>query len=278
MKYTIINQNKNNTKFNCTRKQKIKGGDIKYILSEINHSWNQSYNKMFPQDKRDPYNGEFVVHKEFKVESPVQAEIYGYVIQKVQKSTNAYTIIDDNKEEIIDIEKFTDGNVKYMNDTYYELFFIINGESTDGDNFQNGAILEYTYDHNNNSFRPDDKTNTEGGIIIKGTSWFISADKNEVIDNYNYYINGNINGKMNVNNINNTNNNGNKKILGINWSLDNNTPANGLPYSPRISSKANIAKRESNILEHNVKVTWDTTKKKRGKSYSETSSIINKLA
>jgi hypothetical protein len=70
----------------------------------------------------------------------------------------------------------------------------------------------------------------------------------------------------------------NIKILGVNWSLDSNTPANGLPYSPRIISRANIAKRESNILEHNVRVTWDTTKKKKGKSYSETTSIINKLA
>ena len=80
---------------------------------------------------------------------------------------------------------------------------------------------------------------------------------------------------MNLNNISNT-----IEILGTNWILDKNTPANGLPYiNTHISIKAQKNSRNSNILEHNVEVKWDTTKgRNKGKAKSETESIITKIA
>jgi hypothetical protein len=260
-------------KLHKTYKQyQYSGGNNKYILQEINHLYNDDYNKVFPNDSRDSINGEFVVHKEFKVILNNKSNnIYGYVIQKVEKQTNAYTIIDGVETKIKNISKFTSEYVNYMNESYYELFFIINGESTHGDNFQNGAILEYTYNKTNNSYGPDDKTNTKGIIKIKGTSWFIKSDKKDVISNYNL-----INDKININN-----NNSNKtiSILGINWSLKSDTPANGLPYLDiSKSSKINMIPRNSNLLIHNVTVNWDTTHKINNKSSPYTTSEFEKIA
>lgn len=259
-----IKYRKNNRTF---KKYYHSGGDIKYILDEINHVYNKSYNKAFPYDTRDYINGEFVVHKEFKVKSkcnPKSKNVSGYVIQKVEKKTVAYTIKDGIETLIPDISKFTSDYVKYMNDSYYELFFIINGESTDGDNFQNGAILEYTYDELNNSYGPDDRTDTKGTIKIKGTSWFIEAKKDDVYNNYNL---------VSENNIKTIN------ILGLEWSLNKDTPANGLPYiSISESAKINNIPKSSNILEHNVEVKWDTTKKIKNESESFTKSEFKKIA
>lgn len=271
-----ITSNKRKYKKNIknTIKRKI-GGDIIYELLAIEHYTNQTYNKKFPKDKRQFLNGEFIDHKAFKVVPYLSSNIFGYIIQKVEKTTDAFTIINGITHRIENIEEFTSGYVKYMNDSYYELFFILDGESTDADNFQNGAILEYTYNSNNNSFGPDDNTDTKGLIKVKGTSWFIKADKDEVIENYNIYNTNN--NKMNLNN-NNTNNT--VEILGTKWILDKNTPANGLPYiNTHISIKAQKNSRNSNILEHNVEVKWDTTKARiKGKAKSETESIITKIA
>ena len=261
-----IKYRKNNRTF---KKYYHSGGNIKYTLEEINHVYNKSYNKAFPHDARDYINGEFVVHKEFKVKSksnPNNTEVFGYVIQKVEKKTVAYTIKDGIETLIPDISEFTSGYVKYMNDSYYELFFIIDGESIDGDNFQNGAILEYTYNESNNSYGPDDRTDTKGTIEIKGTSWFVEANKNDVTNNYNLVSN-----KMNIENDIET-----ITILGLEWSLNKDTPANGLPYIKTIKpSKISIIPQNSNKLEHNVIVNWDTSK---NKSSSITKSKFKKIA
>lgn len=258
------------SKLQLTRKKKIKyiGGDNEYFLQAINVYLNEEYNKHFPNDECYPVNGEFVVHKEFQVKlnsQPRKKQIFGYVIQKVEKHTSAYTIIDGKSKKINDIEKFTRNQVKYMNDSYYELFFIYEGKSTNGDNFQNGAILEYTSASNNSSnIGPDDKTKTKGTINVKGVSVFIPAEKDE-INIIISSINSNKN-KMNISNNSNNNDTNTDKfinILGINWSLDSNTPANGLPYI-KIINRTELNKIhnlvKSNILIHTVHVTWDSSK------------------
>lgn len=243
------------------------GGTKNYTLNIINHYYNDTYNKHFPDDRRDAVNGEFVVHKEFQVKlntSPRKKKIFGYIIQKVEKNTEAYTNKNSIKNSIKNISKFTSDYVRYMNDSYYELFFVIDGESTSGDNFQNGAILEYTFNNSNGSYGPDDRTNTSGAIDIKGTSWFIPSTENEVKNN-NYMVNSA------------TNNNSNKsiEILGIIWSLSQNTPANGLPFIS-IKNGKNVEKlqSDSNIVLHIVEVKWNTLEKINGISESFTKSIF----
>jgi hypothetical protein len=262
------------SKFNKTikRKRKIIGGSIDYILEDIYHYCNEDYNEQFPDDKRDPVNGEFVVHKEFKIKSknnPRKRKIFGYVIQKVEKTTDAYIIKDNKENKIANISKFTNNFVNYMNDSYYELFFIIDGLSSYGDNFQNGAILEYTYDNSNGTYGPDDRTDTKGIITVKGTSSFILANEKEVKSNQNI-----VNSEMNINNVENSIN-----ILGINWLLDKKSPANGLPFILIEEGKEiQTLKRDSNVLEHIVEVKWDTTKKIDGISESFTKSTFKQIA
>lgn len=248
-----------------TRRRRYLGGNVDYILKEINHLKNKEYANTFADESLNAVNGEFVVHKEFQVKLRSNLrirKIYGYVIQKVEKKTDAYTIIDGIETKIDDITEFTSGYVKYMNESYYELFFIVEGKSIDGDNFQNGAILEYT-EGEDSTMGPDDRTNTKGIITVKGSSWFIKSTENEVMDNIREAYN---NSRMNVNNSDNS-----IDILGINWSLSNNTPANGLPYMS-IDGK-NIIERlplDSNILVHNVEVKWNTTIKENDVSKSIT--------
>lgn len=242
---------------------------VKYTLDHIEHSTKHISN---------PAHGEFVVHKAFQVTSSKKLPVYGYVIQQVQKVTEAYTIENtiENKntsekiEPIKNISKFTSGYVEYMNDSYYELFFIVKGQSIDGDNFQNGAILKYTADPMDpTNVGPDDVIPTKGTIKVTGTSWFIPATKSD-IESLLESIKSNVNSKRR-----------NKKntihILGLEWSLNPNTPANGLPYIEwERSAEVTALRRASNILEHNVEVKWDSTKstgKTKGKSIIKSSFI-----
>ncbi len=242
---------------------------VKYTLDHIDHSTKHISN---------PAHGEFVVHKAFQVTSSKKIPVYGYVIQQVQKVTEAYTIENtiENKntsekiEPIKNISKFTSGYVEYMNDSYYELFFIVKGQSTDGDNFQNGAILKYTADPMDpTNVGPDDVIPTKGTIKVTGTSFFIPAPREEV-ETLLHTIED-MHSKMNINNHTNKRNKKNTiNILGLEWSLNPNTPANGLPYIEwKRSAEVTALRRASNILEHNVEVKWDSTKsigKTKGKS------------
>ncbi len=240
---------------------------VKYTLDHIDHSTKYISN---------PAHGEFIVHKAFQVTPSKESKVYGYVIQLVQKVTEAYTIENKNTpKKIENVSTFTDGYVDYMNDSYCELFFIVEGQSTDGDNFQNGAILKYTAHPNDPSdVGPDDKIPTKGTIKVTGTSWFIPATQEEV-ETLIQTIEA-IHSKMNINN-NRNKKNSNINILGLEWSLNPNTPANGLPYIEwERSAEVTALRRASNILEHNVEVKWDSTKstgKTKGKSIIKSSFI-----
>jgi hypothetical protein len=197
--------------------------------------------------------GDFVVHKKFKVTSKYSKSIYGYVIQKIEKTTD---VQDNTNRKITNIEAFTSDQVKYMNDSYYELFIIENGISIDGDNFQNGALLEYEYDSSEKKWYALDDTPTKGNIIQKGTSWFISDTEENVRRKKEEYE-----ASVERRDI---------SILGTEWLIDPNTPANGLPILPPISLVKMLEDypKESNILEHTVTIEWNCCEKENTSNIS----------
>lgn len=217
--------------------------------------------------------GEFSVYKEFAIKHPKNKKdnIYGYLIQKVSKTTKAI-YFEDNKEKIMnttdDIMKFTSNQVKYSTKTYYELFFIINGVSTYGDTFQNGAILHYNIEDKNDIYA-DDEVPTAGIINMIGESFFIEDTEENVIKHSKEE---------------------NPTILNVNWDTDETLPSNGLPYSEELPKDFD-KKRNSNILIHSVNIKWDGIKDKeltifnksnnknktRNKNNNDISNIFKKL-
>ena len=187
--------------------------------------------------------GEFSVYKEFNVYNSKNKRegVFGYVVQKVDKNTNII-YLEDNKIKKIntteDIMKFTSNQVNYSNTSYYEIFFIINGISTVGDIFQNGAILHYNIE-NTNDIYADDEVPTAGTIVISGESFFIKDSKENVIKNSKKK---------------------NPKIYNMIWDTDDDLPSNGLPYSLTLPEDI-INNIESNIIIHKVSVKWDGIRK-----------------
>lgn len=177
--------------------------------------------------------GDFVVYKDFTVKHDTlrASDIHGYVIQKITKTSKVYAKDFSNNIELVsNINSFTDNYVKYMNDSYYEVFYILNGMSIDGDQFQNGPILHYIDGY------PDDEFPTAGIIHMSGSSVFI-PDTKEAIEKC----------------INSTSKN--ITILGLKWSTSENTPANGLPYRKDLPDISIYFK--SNIVHHIVEAYWN---------------------
>lgn len=197
--------------------------------------------------------GEYVVHKKFTVENITnnrnnrQAGVNGFVVQVVDKRTNAYALCNDNKiRQINNIEEFTSDRVKYMNESYIELFPIIDGNCDYGDNFQNGAILTYYKD--GRKFYTDDNPPTSGNIEQIGRIFFIPiTDIAHITD-----VNANIDRKSR------------KKydyitIFGLQWNISTLTPANGLPYIPydEVILTGLYHLSQSRVLRHNVSASWN---------------------
>jgi hypothetical protein len=187
--------------------------------------------------------GEFSVYKEFSIKHPVikKEDIYGYIIQKVNKNTKVIYFKDD-EEKIMnttdDIMKFTSNQVNYSTKTYYELFFIIKGISTYADVFQNGPILHYNIEDKNDIYA-DDEVPTAGIISMIGESFFIEDIEDNVIKNSKKE---------------------NPTILNIKWDTSENLPSNGLPYTEELPN--DFHKKNSNILIHDVNVKWNGIKHK----------------
>jgi hypothetical protein len=190
--------------------------------------------------------GEYTVHKEFIVKkNNRKKDINGFIVQVITKSTEAYVLCGDgNIKKINDISQFTSNRVKYMNDSYIELFPIINGESMYGDNFQNGGILRYEKEGRN--YYTNNNPPTFGIIQQTGENFFIPVDDIKLIN-------------LVLEKINSKNKNPDLNIFGIIWSFSNNTPANGLPYIPYNIQIINYLKslKESNIIKHNVISEWN---------------------
>jgi hypothetical protein len=172
--------------------------------------------------------------------------IHGYIIQKVTKRTNAQVLCGNGIiKNIKDIAAFTNENVKYMNEDYYELFPILNGKSCSGDSFQNGEILQY-FEFNDGIMEGDNNPPTRGIIEQTGRFCFIaepfSSVKNVVeIMNRNRKI---ITDKY-------------IDIFGIKWNINTLLPANGLPYNNTVLPESMFMISDSNTMQHIVNVEWN---------------------
>jgi len=198
--------------------------------------------------------GEFTVHKEFTVESMKNTNnsnkkkaANGFVVQVITKNTNANVLCDKGViKRIEDIAKFTNTKVKYMNDSYIELFPIINGECEYGDNFQNGGVLRYYKSKNN--YYTNDNPPTFGFIEQVGAIFFIPVEDKEFINTV-------------INALGKHTSTSYKPmtIFGLEWNVSNQTPANGLPYIPYSLDTIHylLSMKNSNVIRHTVKAMWN---------------------
>ena len=189
-------------------------------------------------------NGNFSVKKEYTVlrHIPNKTRIYGIIIQCVTK-TSTVTGSDGKVYNTTDeIKTFTDNNVYFSNDVYFEIFplstlkrdiFKDKAVSKYADDFSNNSLVKYTSTSSPHTYNRSDRQykryKTKGEITVKGENCFISKN------NPNY-----------------------STILGMPWTTKD-SPANGLqflPYSPELYTLFFSTFAESNILVHYVTVNW----------------------
>lgn len=191
-------------------------------------------------------NGNFSVTKEYKVDchTPIKQAIKGIIIQYVKKTSKVTEANGRVHNTTEDINNLTSGNVKYSNDAYFEIFDLEQANnsknkkktaySKNADAFQNNALVQYEnylypYTYDDITDPEYEIYKTKGEINVVGENCFISED------NPNY-----------------------AEIIGLTWTDDPDTPANGLLYIPYNSDVYNLifSSTNSNILVHNVNVTW----------------------
>ena len=115
--------------------------------------------------------GEFRHTIDFNITGPDPKK--GVIVQKIEKKTTAVVYSEDGEAIVLPgdstIIDYTDGNVKFMNESYLELFWVgENGSLGYGDQFGNGAIAKYTENpSNDNQIEPeiDDKKDVCTGKI-----------------------------------------------------------------------------------------------------------------
>ena len=194
--------------------------------------------------------GAFKVKKGFNVIHPEidKDDISGYIIQHVEKQCKASVLTSDGLRRIKNIDSFTSGNVLHTNESYYELFPVLMGESQYNDRFQNGAILHYEKDDANTEWFANNNPPTIGMIIQQGTCFFIPCPEddvtkiNKVIEKY----------ERNKKSIT-------RKILDTIWTIDDDNAANGLFYVEAADTLEE--KRESPYVIHTVTAKWDFREK-----------------
>jgi len=195
--------------------------------------------------------GDYVVHKEFVVENTKKNRnktvgVNGFIVQVIEKHTKAYALCGDGYiKEIKNIDEFTSNQVKFMNDSYIELFPIIDGECEYGDNFQNGGVLQY--EKYRGKFYPNNNPPTIGKIEQSGLCFFIPVDNKDFVKPVLKKIKSVKNKNLPLN------------ILGMDWNFLNNTPANGLPFREYNMYDINnlLIYKNSNYIQHNVLAEWN---------------------
>ena len=170
-----------------------------------------------------------------------QQGVHGYIIQHVDKKTHAAILTDTGVKRIHDIEQFTNDRVKYMNDSYYEVFPVINGEALDGDDFRNGAILRYVRD--GKKYFADNNPPTAGTIDIIGNLFFIPDTE--------------INVKKTITTLSKKRLPATIKLFNVDWETRKDTPANGLLFSSNNVSYNIMPLSKSEPLIHKVSVWWN---------------------
>ena len=204
--------------------------------------------------------GDFRSTIDFTVKSENGEPPTGIIVQRIEKSTNV-NIYNDNgggEETTLqttqDIYDYTDGNVPFMNDNYLEIFNVVNGEVTYGDQFGNGPICKY--DEHDVPIVDDELDMSTGEIQQTGKCVFI----------------------LNTNPIHD-------QILKSMLPGDVNSAANGLLYLP-ISSSTDadalwqhiLDYKNSEIYNHMVKLNWEylnIIRQNRSKLYIDNFQVIN---
>jgi hypothetical protein len=189
--------------------------------------------------------GEFGVKKTYKVSSE-ETPANGYIIQEVKKDTTAISegkVVNTN----YGISDLTSGNVMFAKGTYYEVFPIVKGttcynEVCIDDEFQNGAILRYTYE--DKEWGADDEPPTTGTIVMEGRNVFVPTSEEHAIA---------LHTKIQEDK------GGSIDLGGVRWNLSSRTPANGLPFARATSFPLfdSFIKGKPVVL-HKVTVTWDS--------------------
>lgn len=193
-----------------------------------------------------PFNdnwGEFAVRKTYRVSAGGTPKgVFGYVIQKVEKVTR-FEAAGRTYTTSAEVSEFTSNNVNYATESYYEVFPILNGTTCLGrpmrdrgncidDQFQNGALLRYEEDDGEQI--PDDEPPTTGTIRMVGTNVFVPTTGDVAKSIYDAIMNREA-----------------SIVVGdIEWSLAENTPANGLPYREDFELPS-----QEHVI-HTVDVAW----------------------
>jgi hypothetical protein len=155
-------------------------------------------------------------------------------------SANAVSTI----KKIENIDDFTSNKVKYMNGAYYELFPVLDGKATENDSFANGAVLRYEKDKR--TWYANNNPPTKGTIHQEGTIYFIPEDKH-VVEQVMAIMEKSTRKRSPVI----------VPILGINWDLNPQSPANGMPYTEEKIGDILESMRKSNTVLHTVIAEWN---------------------
>lgn len=180
-------------------------------------------------------NGDFAYFKQFVVANITHpgVNLSGIIIQAVMKNSKVTDANGYVYSTTDSINHLTSNNVNYSCDSYLEVFEIdANGNSLSGDQFANGAMVQY--DANGPIiYKTNDKEyqiyKTYGGIVMYGRSFFIPATNPHYQD-----------------------------ILKLGWNNSPHTPANGLLFMPYNENLYNqlASFSQSNFLDHHVQVIW----------------------
>jgi hypothetical protein len=208
--------------------------------------------------------GEFEVRKTYNVSRGGKTEgVFGYVIQTVDKRTEA-TAGGKEYKTSAEISKFTTGQVLNASESYSEIFPILNGTTCYGevtqdrgqcldDQFQNGAILRYVEYKRKRKGRPpvsewgaDDDPPSKGKITMVGFNRFVETDEATARMIANAIVEDNPVGPVGAGA-----GPGTLNLSGVQWSLSEDTPANGLPYN----KEYRVPEQQSQAT-HRVTVTW----------------------
>jgi hypothetical protein len=198
--------------------------------------------------KVEEQQGNFKVEKVYEVDKYRWKNAPAVVVQAVSKRTRVRDADGKVYSSTKDIADYTDGNVLYSNDEYFEIFVLKrNGTSQSADAFGNNSLTGYhtfpdgSIDDEPETYKTGDPEyatyKTEGSISVDSWSWVVLLDPGQSPD----------------------------RLYGFGWSNSEETPAYGLPFldAPNAESFRTMMDRmiqqrcNSNIVEHNVKVTWD---------------------
>lgn len=197
-------------------------------------------------------NVEDLTNKMKKMSIVKDNTISGFILQYVTKKTSLYALCKENVlQKIKNIDEFTTNRVKYMNDSYYELFPIINGKTIYPDSFQNGAVLRYEKDKT--KWYANNNPPTKGEIAQEGTCYFISEEKS-IVKRVISVLEKSIRKRSAIP----------ITLFGIEWDMNPMLPANGLPYTEDIEDIGKLKK--SNTVYHVVHVEWNGIESKKNEN------------